>query len=120
MAGASVRSNGGRLWAFFEPAGDGVARDAEDSAQAAQGGALMVGAKNLFFTRRIVGGSARIPNEATPAGSAAVTLLSLPGVSVPDGVAASAMAAIRGLDRFVFHHVPQCIPATPVEPLPDF
>jgi hypothetical protein len=78
----------------------------------------MVGAQDLFFTSRIVGGAARIPNEAAPAGSAAVTLLAFPGVPVSDGVVAIAMAAIGGLDRFVFQYVPQCILTTPVEPLP--
>src|SRR3954451_12043981 len=116
--GASVRSNGGRLWAFFEPAGYGGARDAEDAADTAQGGALMVGAQGLFFASRIVGGGARISNEAAPAGSAAVTLFAFPGVPVPNGVACMAMAAIWGLDRFVFHHASQFILTTPVEPLP--
>ncbi len=78
----------------------------------------MVGTQDLFFASRIVGGSARVLDEAAPAGSAAVTLLAFRGVPVSNGVTAIAMAAIWGLGRFVFHHVPQCIPTTPVEPLP--
>src|SRR3954467_10277455 len=78
----------------------------------------MVGAQDLFFASRIVGGGARISNEAAPAGSAAVTLFAFPGVPVPNGVACMAMAAIWGLDRFVFHHASQFILTTPVEPLP--
>jgi len=78
----------------------------------------VVGTQDLFFASRIVGGSARVLDEAAPAGSAAVTLLAFRGVPVSNGVTAIAMAAIRGLGRFVFHHVPQCIPTTPVEPLP--
>ena len=61
------------------------------------------------------GGSARILDEAAPAGSAAVTLLAFRGVSVSNGVASTAMAAIEGLGSFAFYHVPQCILTIPAE-----
>ena len=77
----------------------------------------MVAVQDLFFASRIVGG-ARTSDETAPAGSAAVRLFGFPGVPVPNGGAATAMAALWGFDRFVFHHVLQCILATPVELLP--
>ncbi|CAA9452993.1 MAG: Iron(III) dicitrate transport system, periplasmic iron-binding protein FecB, partial [uncultured Rubrobacteraceae bacterium] len=79
----------------------------------------MVGTQDLFFTSRVVGGSARILDEAAPANSTAVTLLTFGGVPVSDGDATVAMAAIRDVGHFVFHYVPQCILTTPVEPLPS-
>src|SRR3954451_13649863 len=104
-AGARVRSRGARLLAFFEPAGKGVARDAEEAAEAAQGGALVVSAQDLFFAGRIVGGSAGVSHEGTSAGAAAITLLAFPGVSMADSAGAIAMVATGGLCHRIVCHV---------------
>lgn len=68
----------------------------------------MVGTQDLFLACRIVGGAAGVLDEGTTAGPAAETLLALPGVSVSNGVAAAAMAALGSSGYFVFHHAPQC------------
>ncbi len=115
-AGASVYFKGGNSAAFFEPAGNGVARDAKDTADAAQGGTLVVGAKDLFFVGGIVSYTTGSLYEATPAIAAAVALFALGSVAVSYGVGAGAMPRVGGL----------CINAlygsstTAVDPLPEF
>lgn len=93
-AGASVCSKGGDSAAFFEPLGEGVARNAEDAADASQGGAFVVGPEELLFASRVVSGAGGLLDEATSAIAAAVALLALGGIAVSYG--AGAMAAVVG------------------------
>jgi hypothetical protein len=90
---------------FFEPARHGVARDAKDAREAAQGSAFVVGSEDLLLTSRTVSCALGILDEAASAGSAAVTLLAFGGVSMPDGTAAVTMSATGSIGYFVFHHV---------------
>ena len=114
-AGARVWPKGGNSAAFFEPAGNGVARNAEDTTDAAQGGAFVVGPEDLFFASGIVSGGARVLDEATPAIVAAIALLALGGISVSYGVGAGAMAAVSGSR---IHALYDSSP-TVIEPLPS-
>ncbi len=113
-AGASVCSKGGDSAAFFEPPRNGVARNAEDTADAAQGGAFVVGPKNLFLTSRIVSGAGGILHEATPAIAAAVALLAPGGIAMSYDVGAGAMLAVRSLYIRAFYYTS----TTDIDPLP--
>src|SRR3954452_2254630 len=46
-----------QVFSFFEPASQGVTREAKDAADTSQGGALMVGAQDLFLAGGLVGGT---------------------------------------------------------------
>lgn len=78
----------------------------------------MVGTQDLFLAGGLVGCTARVLDEGTSAGAAAVTLLAFPGVSMSNDSGATTMAAIGDLSYFVFHHGRQDKLTTPTEPLP--
>lgn len=88
---------------FFEPTSHGVARDAKDAREPAQGSAFVVGSEDLLLTSRIVSRALGILDEAASAGSAAVTLLAFGGVPMPDGTAAVTMSATESIGYYVFH-----------------
>src|SRR5215213_3817949 len=70
---ASRRVGAARL-PFFEPPGDGLARDAEGAREAAQGTAIVVGAQDLLALLFTVGVRARLLAAALAAVAAQVTL----------------------------------------------
>ena len=78
----------------------------------------MVGAQDLFLALRIIGGAARVFYKGTIASAATITLLAFSGISVSDGIGATAVAAIGNLGYFVFYHGPQGTLTTSIEPLP--
>jgi hypothetical protein len=116
VAGASVCFKGGNSAAFFEPLCNGVARNTEDAADAAQGGAFVVGPKDLFFASWIISGTGGVLYEAAPAIAAAVALFALGGIAVSYSVGAAAMTAVNSLCI----HALYGSPATAAEPLPNY
>jgi hypothetical protein len=93
-ASGSVCSRGGkRLRLLFQPAGDGIARDAEDAAQPSQAGPLVVRREDRFLLLFGVAVGLRIGSEGVGASAAAIALHAIAILPVPDHVGADAMGA---------------------------
>ena len=111
---ASVSLRSGSAAAFFEPTGDGVARDAEGARESAQRAALVIGAQDCFALFRGVAIRLRVVAACATAVGTEVALFAIIRQPVADDVDAAAVAT----SKFDCNHQRESTISPLIEPLP--
>ena len=95
---------------FFEPRSHCLARNTKNALQAAQRGALMIGAKNLFLAFGAVAVQTACLTQTTTTVAASETLLAIAGATVVDDAATAAMITNAHLLNLTQSHYSEPLP----------
>jgi len=90
---------------FFDPTGHGGARNPEGAGEAAETAAFLVGVQNLFAASWLIGVGSRVLTALPSAGSTAIQLFAIGGMSIAYQSLTLTMRAVNSdndHERFLF------------------